>query len=58
LRLCSSNSFLNGSDLTSSNSYLEMSILNAPTNAQNVYFICHADIIFIIMPDGNVETRV
>jgi len=58
LRLCSSTSFLNGTDITSSNSYLELSILNAPTNAQNIYFICKADIIFIIMPDGNVEVRV
>jgi hypothetical protein len=58
LRLASTSSFLNGTDLSSSNSYLEMSILNAPSNAQNLYFICKADIIFIIMPDGNVEVRV
>lgn len=58
LRLASTTAFLNGTDITSSNSYLEMNILNAPTNAQNVYFICKADIIFIVMPDGNVEVRV
>jgi hypothetical protein len=57
LRLAST-TFLNGSDLTSSNSYLEFSLLSAPTNTQNVVFIAKADIIFVIMPNGNVEARV
>lgn len=58
LRLASTTNFLNGSDLTSSNSYLEMNVLNAPTNTQYVTFIAKADIIFIVLPDGNVEVRV
>jgi hypothetical protein len=58
LRLASTTNFLNGSDLTSSNSYLEMNVLNAPTNTQYVTFIAKADIIFIVMPDGNIEVRV
>jgi len=58
LRLASTTNFLNGSDLTSSNSYLEMNVLNAPTNTQYVSFIAKADILFIVMPDGNLEVRV
>jgi hypothetical protein len=58
LRLASTTNFLNGSDLTSSNSYLELNVLNAPSNTQYVTFIAKADIIFIVLPDGNVEVRV
>lgn len=58
LRLGSTSQFLNGSDLTSSNSYLEFNLLSAPTNTQNVTFIAKADIIFVVMPNGNVEARV
>jgi len=58
LRLASTTNFLNGTDLTSSNSYLEMNVLNAPTNTQYVSFIAKADILFIILADGNVEVRV
>ena len=57
LRLAST-TFLNGTDLTSSNSYLEMNILNSNSGAQSLTFIAKADILFIIMPDGNVEVRV
>lgn len=58
LRICSSNTFLNGTDMTSSNSFLELNIINAPTANQNVAFIAKCDAIFIIMPDGNVEVRI
>lgn len=58
LRLASTTNFLNGTDLTSSNSYLEMNILNAPSNLQYLTFIAKADILFVIMPDGSVEVRV
>lgn len=58
LRLASTTNFLNGSDLTSSNSYLELSVLNAPSNAQYLTFIAKADMIYIVLPDGNVEVRV
>lgn len=57
LRLAST-TFLNGTDLTSSNSYLELNILNAPSNTQYLTFITKADILCIILPDGNVEVRV
>lgn len=57
LRLAST-TFLNGTDLTNSNSYLEMNVLNAPSNTQYVTFIAKADILFIVLPDGNVEVRV
>ena len=58
LRLASTTNFMNGSDLTSSNSYLELNVLNAPTATQYVSFIAKCDIIFIVMPDGNVEVRI
>jgi len=58
LRSASSSSFLAGQDLTVSNSFLEASISNAPTNNLNVSFIAKADIIFVLMPDGSVESRV
>lgn len=58
LCLASTTNFLNGTDLTSSNSYLELNVLNAPTAAQNVTFIAKCDIIFVILPDGNVEVRI
>jgi hypothetical protein len=58
LKLASTTNFLNGTDLTSSNSFLEMNIINAPTNLQYVNFICKADILFIIMGDGSIEVRV
>jgi hypothetical protein len=58
LRLASTTNFLNGSDLTSSNSYLELNVLNAPTATQYVTFIAKCDIIFVILPDGNVEVRI
>jgi hypothetical protein len=57
LRLATT-TFLNGTDLTSSNSFLEMNIINAPTNLQYINFICKADILFIIMGDGSIEVRV
>jgi hypothetical protein len=57
LRLATT-TFLNGTDLTSSNSYLEMNILNSNSGAQSLTFIAKADILFIILGDGNVEVRV
>jgi hypothetical protein len=58
LRLASTTNFLNGTDLTSSNSYLELNVTNSSSAAQNLTFIAKADILFIVMPDGNVEARV
>lgn len=58
LRLASTTQFLNGTDLTSSNSFLELNLLSGCTNQQNITFIAKADIIFIVMPNGNVEVRV
>jgi hypothetical protein len=58
LRLASTTNFLNGTDITSSNSFLEMNILNANSGAQSITFIAKADILFIVLPDGNIETRV
>jgi hypothetical protein len=58
LRLASTTNFLNGTDITSSNSFLEMNILNASSGAQSITFIAKADILFIVLPDGNVEVRV
>lgn len=58
LRLASTSQFLNGSDLTSSNSFLEMNLLSGTSNQQNITFIAKADIIFVVMPNGNVEARV
>lgn len=58
LRLAST-SFLNGTDLTSSNSYLELNqTASYATNQQNLTFIVKADIIYVIMPNGNIEVRV
>lgn len=58
LRSASSANFLSGADLTVSNSFLELSITNAPSNNLNVSFIAKADIIFLVLPDGSVESRV
>lgn len=59
LRLCSSTMFLNGTDLTSSNSYLELNqTASYPSNIQYLTFIAKADIIYVILPNGNVEVRV
>lgn len=58
LRLGSTSQFLNGSDLTSSNSFLELNVLSGVSTQQNISFIAKADIIFIVMPSGNVEVRV
>jgi hypothetical protein len=41
-----------------SNSFLELNIANAPTNSLYVSFIAKADIIFVVLPDGSVESRV
>jgi hypothetical protein len=58
LRLAST-SFLNGTDLTSSNSYLEINqSASYPKNIQYLTFIAKADIIYVILPNGNVEVRV
>ena len=58
LRSASSANFLSGQDLTTSNSFLEVNIANAPSNALNVAFIAKADIIFVVLPDGSVESRI
>ena len=59
LRLASTSNFLNGTDLTSSNSFLEINqSASFPSSIQNVTFICKADIIYVVMPNGNVEVRV
>jgi hypothetical protein len=59
LRLASTSNFLNGTDLTSSNSYLELNqTASHPSNIQYLTFIAKADIIYVIMPNGNVEVRV
>jgi hypothetical protein len=58
LRSASSANFLSGQDLTMSNSFLELNIANAPTNSLYVSFIAKADIIFVVLPDGSVESRV
>ncbi len=58
LRSASSANFLSGQDLTTSNSFLEMNIANAPTNSLYLSFIAKADIIFVVLPDGSVESRV
>jgi len=58
LRCASSANFLSGMDLTVSNSFLEMNISNAPSNNLFVTFIAKADIIFVVLPDGSVESRV
>jgi hypothetical protein len=59
LRLASTSNFLNGTDLTSSNSYLEINqSASYPKNIQYLTFIAKADIIYIVLPNGNVEVRV
>lgn len=58
LRAASSANFLSGQDLTTSNSFLELNIANAPTNSLYLSFIAKADIIFVVLPDGSVESRV
>jgi len=58
LRSASSANFLSGQDLTTSNSFLELNIANGPTNSLYVSFIAKADIIFVVLPDGSVESRV
>lgn len=58
LRSASSSNFLSGQDLTVSNSFLELNISNSNTNALYVSFIAKADIIFVVLPDGSVESRV
>jgi hypothetical protein len=58
LRVTSTSSFLAGQDLTMSNSFLELNLAKANSNALNVTFIAKADIIYVIMPDGSVEYRV
>jgi hypothetical protein len=58
LRAASSANFLSGQDLTVSNSYLEANFANSNTSALNVTFIAKADIIFVVLPDGSVESRV
>ena len=58
LRSASSANFLSGCDLTTSNSFLELNIANQSSHALNVVFIAKADIIFVVLPDGSVESRV
>lgn len=58
LRAASSANFLSGQDLTVSNSFLEANFANSNTNSLNVTFIAKADIIFVVLPDGSVESRV
>jgi hypothetical protein len=58
LRVTSTSTFLAGQDLTMSNSFLELNLAKANSNALNVTFIAKADIIYVIMPDGSVEYRV
>jgi hypothetical protein len=59
LRLASTSNFLNGTDLTSSNSYLEINqSASYPKNIQYLTFIAKADIIYVVLPNGNVEVRV
>lgn len=58
LRCASSANFLSGSDLTVSNSFLEANFTFPPANNVYVTFIAKADIIFVVLPDGSVESRV
>lgn len=58
LRSASSANFLSGQDLTTANSFLELNINNAPKNSLYLSFIAKADIIFVVLPDGSVESRV
>lgn len=58
LRCAASANFLSGMDLTVSNSFLELNFSNAPSNNLYVSFIAKADIIFVVLPDGSVESRV
>lgn len=58
LRSASSANFLSGQDMTTANSFLELNINNAPTNSLYLSFIAKADIIFVVLPDGSVESRV
>jgi len=58
LRVTSTSTFLAGQDLSNGNSFLELNISNAPTNAVNVAFVSRCDILFQINPDGSVSFRV
>ena len=58
LRAASSANFLSGQDLTTANSFLELNISTAPSNSLYLAFIAKADIIFVVLPDGSVESRV
>ena len=59
LRLASSSMFLNGSDMQTANSYLELTqSASSPSRANNVLFVVKADIIYVILPNGNVEVRI
>jgi hypothetical protein len=58
LRVTSTSTFLAGQDLSNANSFLELNINNAPTNALNLSFISRCDILFQINPDGSVSFRV
>ena len=59
LRVTSTSSnYLCGQDLTVSNSFLELSLAKSNTNALNVAFIAHADILYMFKGDGTVSFSV
>lgn len=53
-----SSNYLCGQDLTTSNSFLELSLAKSNTNALNVAFIARADILFMFKGDGTVSFSV
>ena len=59
LRVASSSEILDGYDLTSSgNHFLELNVLNAPSNSQTVYFLARCDVIYEIdMATGIISYR-
>ncbi len=58
LQKVSKSKILDGLNFNQSNQFFECNIYSAPTYNQTLYFIAELDILFVITPDGDIQTRI
>lgn len=58
LQKVSKSKILDGMNFNTSNQYLEMNLGLSSTNSLTLYHIAELDVIYVITPDGDIQTRI
>jgi hypothetical protein len=58
LQKVSKSKILDGLSFNQSNQFCELNLYSGPTYNQTLYFIAELDVLYIITPDGDVQTRI